>query len=84
MHMPAWQQMCAHAGIAHTTLTPYIDAELLAHNHLSCDGRAITQTGFSYAFPQCTPSSLKEQVDVYIQQGLFPPVDGTALPVAVE
>lgn len=82
-HMSAWQEMCQRAGIAHTTLTPYIDAELLAHNHLSCDGKLITTTGFSYAYPQCTAAALKEQITTYISQGLFPPIDGSALPVAV-
>lgn len=82
-HMSAWQEMCAKANIGHTTLTPYIDAELLAHNHLSCDGKAITATGFAYAHPQCTAATLKEQVETYISQGLFPPIDGTALPVAI-
>lgn len=82
-HMEAWQLMCSKAGIAHTTLTPYIDAELLAHNHLACDGRAITATGFAYAYPACTPAALREQVETYIGMGLFPPIDGTSLPVGI-
>lgn len=82
-HMTAWQEMCAKAGIGHTTLTPYIDAELLAHNHLACDGGAITATGFSYQYPKCTAATLKEQVETYIAQGLFPPTDGSAVAMAV-
>ena len=82
-HMTAWQQMCTKAGIASTTLTPYIDAELLAHNHLSCNGTMITASGFVYAYPQCTAATIKEQVEVYVSQGLFPPVDGSAVPVAL-
>ena len=73
-HMEAWQQMCKSAGIAHTILTPYIDAELLAHTHLAVDGRAIEATGFSYTHPELTASLLREQIDLYIQQGLFPPL----------
>lgn len=73
-HMDAWQAMCKAAGIAHTTLTPYIDGELLAHNHLAVNGTAIEKSGFQYAFPQLTPETLKEQVLTYVQQGLFPPL----------
>ena len=32
--------MCQKAGVGHTTLTPYIDAELLSHTHLAVDGAA--------------------------------------------
>ena len=73
-HMEAWQEMCQRAGIGHTTLTPYIDAELLAHNHLAVNGRAIEATGFQYTFPALTVATLREQVDAYIAQGLFPPL----------
>ena len=81
-HMSAWHEMCAKGGVGHTTLTPHIDAELLAHNHLACDGRAITATGFAYQYPQCTPAALREQVETYIAQGLFPS-DGSVLPVPI-
>jgi hypothetical protein len=72
--MEAWEEMCRAAGIAHTTLTPYIDAELLAHNHLAVNGRAIEASGFAYSCPQLTAATLREQVDQYIAQGLFPPL----------
>jgi len=73
-HMEAWQEMCKKAGIANTILTPYIDAELLAHNHLCVNGHAIEATGFKYSFPQLTVETLREQVATYIMQGLFPPI----------
>lgn len=73
-HMEAWQEMCKAAGIGSTILTPYIDAELLNHNHLCVDGQAITATGFAYTYPQLTAATLKEQVTAYISQGLFPPI----------
>ena len=75
-HMEAWRDMCRAAGIEHTVLTPHIDAELLAHNHLAVDGHAIEATGFSYAYPRLTAETLREQVDAYIKQGLFPPMGG--------
>ena len=67
------QDMCKASGTAQTTLTPYIDPELLAYNHLSCDGAAITRSGFEYACPVLSASSLREQVDTFTRQGLFPP-----------
>ena len=38
-HMEGWATMCKAAGILNTPLTPYLDQELLAHNHLAVDGR---------------------------------------------
>jgi len=73
-HMAGWQELCKAAGIGCTHLTPHIDAELLSHNHLACDGSLIESTGFTYAYPQLTAASLREQVDAYIAQGLFPPL----------
>ena len=70
--MEPWGELCKAAGVLNTPLTPYIDAELLAHNHLAADGRAIESTGFTYSVPHLTAVSLKEQIDVYIAQGLFP------------
>ena len=40
-HMEGWATMCKAAGILNTPLTPYLDPELLAHNHLAVDGRWI-------------------------------------------
>lgn len=72
-HMDGWQEICKAAGV-NTMLTPHIDAELLAHNHLSVDGRLIGTTGFVYAHPQLTADTLRQQVDAYVAQKLFPPV----------
>jgi len=71
-HMAAWQDMCKAAGIGHTTLTPYIDAELLAHNHLAVNGRAIEATGFVYQHPELKATTLREQVEQFRAQKLFP------------
>jgi len=38
-------------GIHNTPLTPYIDKELLQHNHLYIDGSRIQSTGFQYKYP---------------------------------
>lgn len=73
-HMDGWAALCKDAAIANTPLTAYIDSELLAHNHLAVNGRMIETTGFKYAVPQLTAATLREQVDTYVQQGLFPPM----------
>jgi len=72
-HMEAWGEMCKAAGIFNTPLTPYLDPELLAHNHLAVDGRLIESTGFQYATPVLTEQALRPQVVTYIEQKLFPP-----------
>ena len=73
-HMEGWGAMCKAAGILNTPLTPYLDPELLAHNHLAVDGRLITSTGFAYSAPQLSEETLRPQVATYVQQQLFPPV----------
>jgi hypothetical protein len=45
-----WSGFQEH-GITNTPLTPYIDKELLQHNHLYADGSKIEATGFQYEYP---------------------------------
>jgi len=73
-HMAPWAEMCRAAGILNTPLTPHIDAELLANHHLALDGQLITSSGFQYSLPQLTNEVLKEQVNMFIEQKLFPPI----------
>lgn len=73
-HMQGWADMCKAGGILHTPLTPYIDAELLAYNHLFIDGRMIESTGFKYEFPILMAETLRPQLATYIEMGLFPVV----------
>lgn len=42
-------------GIHNTPLTPYIDKELLQHNHLFIDGSKLESTGFRYKYPTVRP-----------------------------
>lgn len=71
-HLKPWADLCRDAGILNTPLTPYIDQELLYNNSLSIDGAAIESTGFSYTVPEVTVDLLKEQIEYYVQQNLFP------------
>ena len=52
------------------TLTDW--QELLYNNSLSVDGSKIESTGFKYTHPLVTPDSLREVVQEYIAQKLFP------------
>ncbi len=54
-HIPGWTQLCNKSGIMNTPLSPYIDKELLKHNHLCVDGSAITRaSSFRYQHQVCT------------------------------
>jgi len=71
-HLKPWSELCKTENITNTPLTPYLDVELLYNNHLSVDGSKIEKTGFKYDVPQMTEALLREQVDYYVKQKLFP------------
>jgi len=73
-HLKPWSEVCKSAGIVNTPLTPYIDPELLYNNSLSVDGTGIEATGFKYEIPAPTEPLLREQIDYFVKQGLFPPM----------
>eukprot|EP01113_Clastostelium_recurvatum_P001200 TRINITY_DN104_c0_g1_i1.p1 TRINITY_DN104_c0_g1~~TRINITY_DN104_c0_g1_i1.p1 ORF type:complete len:364 (-),score=134.52 TRINITY_DN104_c0_g1_i1:116-1207(-) len=73
-HLKPWSEVCKAAGIVNTPLTPYIDPELLYNNSLSVDGSAIEATGFKYEIPAPTEALIREQIDYFVKQGLFPPM----------
>jgi len=73
-HLKPWSDLCKASGIANTPLTPYLDYELLLNNHLSIDGNAIEGTGFKYDHPEMTEGLLREIIDYYVKQNLFPKV----------
>jgi len=73
-HVPAFTQLCARHRILNTPVSPFIDQELLRDNHLSVDGSKIARdTSFKYQ-KQATLELLKEQLQAFIAQGVFPPV----------
>jgi len=72
-HLKPWSELCRKDSINNTPLTPYLDQELLYNNHLSVDGSKIESTGFKYDVPNMTDDLLRESVNYYIEQKLFPP-----------
>lgn len=71
-HLAPWSDACLRDGISNTPLSPYLDQELLYNKHLHINGHRITATGFSYQHPRITIELLKEVVDDYVANGLFP------------
>ncbi|GAB9462881.1 Cmgc mapk protein kinase [Globisporangium polare] len=73
-HMQPWADLCAQHGIHNTPLTPYIDKELLQHNHLYADGSKIEATGFTYKYPVLRTAEVRAVVEEMIAQKIFPPI----------
>jgi len=71
-HLKPWSDLCKKANIPNTPLTPYLDQELLYNNNYSIDGSAIESTGFQYRYPNMTEELVREQLDYYVNQNLFP------------
>ncbi|KAF2072819.1 hypothetical protein CYY_005862 [Polysphondylium violaceum] len=71
-HLKPWSDLCKQKDIVNTPLTPYIDQELLSNNHLSVDGSAIESTGFKYDHPELTEALVRDQIQYFIDQKLFP------------
>lgn len=73
-HLKPWSDLCKAAGILNTPLTPYLDQELLYNNSLSVDGSAIEATGFVYDVPKVDEALIREQINYFVSQKLFPPL----------
>jgi nucleoside-diphosphate-sugar epimerase len=71
-HLKPWSELCKNENINNTPLTPYLDLELLHNNNLAVDGTKIEKTGFKYDYPEITEKLLREQVDYFVKQNLFP------------
>lgn len=76
-HLKPWSDLCKDAGILNTPLTPYLDQELLYQNALSVDGSSVESLGFKYSHPEVTEALIKEEIDYFVKQNLFP---STVLP----
>lgn len=73
-HLKPWSDLTKKEGIVNTPLTPYLDQELLYNNSLSVEGSAIESTGFSYDVPKVTEALIREQIDYFVAQKVFPKV----------
>lgn len=73
-HLKPWSELCKGASIVNTPLTPYLDQEVLYNNSLSVDGSAVEELGFKYDHPDVTEPLIREQIDYFVAQKLFPPL----------
>ncbi|KAL4110656.1 hypothetical protein PRIC1_002347 [Phytophthora ramorum] len=73
-HMQPWADLCSEHGITNTPLTPYIDKELLQHNHLYANGSKIESTGFRYEYPTLETKEVRGVLEEMVQQKIFPPI----------
>jgi len=71
-HLKPWSDICKEAGIVNTPLTPYLDVELLSNNSLAVDGSKITTLGFEYRHPKINVELVREMIDYFTSQNLFP------------
>jgi len=72
-HVPVWTKLCQEAKILNTPLSPYIDKEVMYNNPLQVDGTKLSKEAkFVYRFP-ITEALLREQIDGFVKQGVFPP-----------
>lgn len=73
-HMKPWSDMCEEHGINNSPLSPYIDKELLQHNHLYVNGSKIESIGFEYTHPHLEAKEIRQVVEESIAQRIFPPI----------
>jgi len=71
-HLKPWAEMLKESGITNCPLSPYVEEELIIKSHLCVDGSAIEATGFRYDVPHPTDELLKEEVNYFLVQNLFP------------
>ncbi|KAL2918560.1 hypothetical protein HK105_201961 [Polyrhizophydium stewartii] len=72
-HLQPWSELCKSGGVANTPLTPYLDKELLKDNSMSIDATKIEkELGFAYSHPEMTEALLREVIDGFVAQGIWP------------
>ncbi|ORX95563.1 NAD(P)-binding protein [Basidiobolus meristosporus CBS 931.73] len=72
-HLKPWAELLKASGIHHTPLTPYLDQEFIYPHGIAVDGSKITEvTGFEYEVPVITPERVKEVVQEFQGQNLWP------------
>jgi hypothetical protein len=73
-HLPPWSGLCHKYKIEASPISPYISPQLLYDHSLSIDGSAVEAAlHFKYEHPLLTEELLREELDYWIAQGVFPP-----------
>lgn len=71
-HLGPWSDLCKSKGIQNTSLTPYLDEELLYNNPMCLDGSAFASTGYTFKHPNMTLEELQKSLQYFIDLGSFP------------
>jgi len=73
-HSPMWNVVVKKYGLSlNNPLSPFVDEQLLAKNHLGVDGSLIVKlTDFKYAHPEPTPKLFAEMLEGYMSMGFYP------------
>ncbi|KAI6653625.1 hypothetical protein LOD99_3520 [Oopsacas minuta] len=70
-HVAPWTALCALEGI-NTSITPYLNEELLTDYEVCVNGSKIEALGFQYIVPEFNLDRLKEVVDDLVARQQFP------------
>jgi len=74
LHLPPWANLCSRFKIESTPISPFVAPALLYDRSLAVDGTLIENTGFEYKYPQLTEELVKQELDYWIEQKVFPPL----------
>lgn len=74
-HLGPWSTLCREYKIESTPLSPFLAPEILYDYSLYADGSMIESTGFIYSHPNVTLDQIKIQLDYWILQKVFPPLN---------
>jgi len=78
-HVPGWSELCRTNNILNTPLSPYMDVEVLKKCNTAIDGTKISKDlNFEYDHPQINAELVREVIDEYVAQGLFPDILGAS------
>ena len=71
-HFSHWDELCKAGGINYTPLAPWLEKELLYHNHVALDGSKIAATGFECSCPAPTAELLLDEIQYWVGLEKFP------------
>lgn len=80
-HLKPWSTLCSESHINASPLSPFLAPELLFDHSLAVDGSAIEATGFVYSKPLVTPELVQDELEYWVKQGVFPPLNIEAQPI---
>lgn len=59
-HMGPWAKLCQMDKTDNTPLTPFLDAELLHHNHLNLSNEKLKSFGYQLHVPTMSQDKIEE------------------------